>query len=483
MKRFCITTLFFIFTAAAIAQNADDACLYSQVYYQGTAKATGMGNAMGAVGGDMTAVTINPAGLGVYRGSELTTSFCLGDNYGKSTYYGNTTGANSLRFSIPNIGFVGTKQRSNYRPLRYTQFGISLTRTNDFNMHSLARGINPTSSKIDNYLAQIDGCATNELQEKFPYDIFPAWSTYLIDLGHDEIGDYYTSPVPQGNIWQGEENRFNGRAEEWSFTGSANYFDKLFVGMSLNLDHSKRFGTKVFSESRVEGSETDFNQWKCEETLRSTSWGGNAKIGLIYHALPWLRIGAAFHSPTICNFDETWQTETESEISSVTRKYISPNSHYNYTFYKPLKWVGSFAFVIGQTGIVSLDAEYTNFGWAHFKANDWDYTNVNNDIKATFGRTLNFRIGSEWSLGDTYLRVGAAYYGSPFGIGNASGSIKKASLGVHLPISDIFSFDFAYEFTYGRTYYRLYDAGELGIGNLTQNQYRNNLTATFKMRF
>lgn len=174
MKRILTTIITLLCFISAFAQGADDACLFSQTYYQGTAKALGMGNALGAVGGDMTAVNINPAGMGIYRSNEFTASLNLLDNYHSSNYYGTQTGANKTRLSIPNIGWVSTKQRSNYRPLRSTQFGIGLTRTNDYNIHTNARGINPTSSKIDNYLARINGYSQYELQDAFPYDIYPA---------------------------------------------------------------------------------------------------------------------------------------------------------------------------------------------------------------------------------------------------------------------------------------------------------------------
>ena len=401
MKRTLTTIIFLLFGLAALAQNSDDACLFSQTYYQGTAKSLGMGNAMGAVGGDMTAACINPAGLGVYRNNEFTTTLSLMDNYNTSTYYGTYDAANKLRFSIPNIGFVGTKQRSNYRPVRFTQFGIWLTRTNDFNIHSLSRGINPTSSRIDSYLTRMDGYSPNELQNAFPYDIYPAWSTYLIDLYQDEEGSYYGSPVPQGNVWQSQENEFKGRNEAWTFAGGLNFFDKLYFGMSLDITHIKRVGTKTFTENRVNGSETDFNEWHYKEDLSSSAIGANMKAGLIYHANNWLRIGAAFHSPTIYSFDEKWQTETESQIVMVTRKSLSPESNYEYIFISPLKWVGSMAFIVDQRGMISLDAEYTNYGAARFKAvanDDYDYTPTNDDIKDTYGRTLNFRLGSEWRI-------------------------------------------------------------------------------------
>lgn len=483
MKRILTTFIILFSSLSTFAQGVDDACAFSQTIYQGTAKALGMGNALGAVGGDMTAVSINPAGMGIYRSSEITASLNLLDNYHSSDYYGAQNGANKIQLSLPNLGWVSTKQRSNYRPLRFTQFGIGFTRTNDFNIHTFAKGINPTSSKIDNYLSQMNGYSVSELQDAFPYTVYPAWSTYLIDLYQDEHGPYYGSPVPQGNLWQSQENTFKGRSEEWTFAGSANYRERLFLGISANLLHVKRVGTKVFQESRLQGTSSDFNEWSFTENLSSTGWGGNVKVGLIYHANRWLRFGAAFHSPSIYNFNESWQTETESKLIQITQKYISPESHYEYTFFSPLKCVGSMAFVIGQQGIISLDAEYTNYGMARFKANDYDYDAVNEDIKNTYGSTLNLRLGSEWLLGSSYLRVGVGYYGSPFGLGKTGGSVKKASCGISLPISESTTFDFAYELSHGKNYITLYDAGDLGIESISQKQFKHILATTLKIRF
>ena len=479
MKKTLTIVAALLIQMSAFAQGVDDANLFSQTYYQGTAKALGMGNAMGAVGGDMTAVCINPAGMGIYRSRELTMSCNFLDNYSTSTYYGDKKNGNIFRFSIPNLGFVFTKERSNYKALRYTQFGVGLTRTNDFNMRTNAMGINPTSSKVDNYLARMDGCSEDDLRDVFPYDINPAYCVGLINL----YNDGYNSPVPQGNIWQGQECDFKGRSESWTFAGSANFFDKLFIGISVDLAHTKRFGTKVFKESRVEGTETDFNQWSFTEDLSSTGWGGNAKVGFIYHATPWFRFGAAFHSPTLYAFSEKWQTTTETEINWVTNKSLSPESNYEYTFISPLKCVGSLVFVVGQQGMISLDVEYLNYGAARFRASDFDYSPTNESIKENLGHTANFRLGTEWYLGGTYLRFGTAYYGSPFGLGQAGGSVKKASCGISVPVSASTSFDFAYELSHGRTFNTLYDAGELGIESVTHSHYRHLLLTTLKIRF
>jgi hypothetical protein len=490
MKKLYIITIIFLLAVTASAQTVDDACLFSQTYYQGTAKALGMGNAMGAVGGDMTAVCINPASMGVYRSSEVTASINLLDNYNKSTYYGTQNSGNKVRFSLPNVGYVHAKEKSNFRALRYAQFGVGFTRTNDFNVHTNAMGINPNSSKVDDYLAQIDGyavseSAASEWKDAFPYTIYPAWSTYLIDIYQDQSGQpYYDSPVPPGNIWQGQECDYIGRSEAWTFAGSFNFYDRLFIGISADLAHIKRVGNKTLKESSTESTTTGFNQWSFDEDLRSIGWGGNVKAGFIFHATQWLRIGGAFHSPTIYRFSETWQTTTEAEIDLVMNKYISPESHYEYNFFTPLKCVGSLAFVIGQQGMVSIDAEYTNYGAARFKAipsDDFDYDPTNESIKSTLGRTLNLRLGSEWRVGRTYLRFGAAYYGSPFGLGQPGGSVKKASCGVSVPLSASTSLDFAYELSHGKTFVTLYNVDD--IESITHSQFRNILLITFKGRF
>ena len=478
-----ITTL--ILTLAALtlsAQGSSDAILFSQTYYQGTAKALGMGNALGAVGGDMTATCINPAGMGLYRSDELTATLNLSDNYITSTYYDTKKSGDRFRLSIPNIAFVHSRERSNYKPVRYTQFCISLTRTNDYNMHTYASGLNPTSSKIDDYLMQIDGYSPNELAEYFAYTAYPAWNTYLID---PDGQDHYTSPVPQGGLIQDYEQDYKGRSEVWSFAYSINLRDRFFIGASLGVVRTKRFGSSVFQETMPKDSDidTEFNRWTFTEDLRSSGIGINGKIGLLWKVNSWLRLGAAFHSPSFTAFEETWQTQTESEIQWVIRKSLSQEAHYKYTLFSPMKWVGSMAFVIEQRGLISFDAEYTNYGAALFKADDFDYSAVNQEIKDLYKGTLNFRLGTEWQINDSYLRFGVGYYGSPLGLGKMNGSVKKASVGISIPVGTITTFDLAYELSHGKKQFTLYDAGTLGIEPVTQSQLRSVAIATVKLRF
>ena len=67
---------------AGHAQTAADAYSYSSIDYYGTARSIAMGNAFTALGGDIGGISINPAGSGVYRYSEL--EFSFGGSFAKT---------------------------------------------------------------------------------------------------------------------------------------------------------------------------------------------------------------------------------------------------------------------------------------------------------------------------------------------------------------------------------------------------------------
>lgn len=459
---------------------------FSQVFYQGTAKSMALGSAMGAVGADMTAICINPAGMGIYRSNELTMSMGLADNTSRSTYYGNKENLQSKAImNIPNIGYVSTTEKSNYGKLRFTQFGISLTRTNDYNSTAFASGFNTSSSLMDNYLGQIpDGYNPDNFKYDYPYTLSPAWEAMLLDI---DTAGFYTSPVPQGNIQQEQTKSFKGRSEEWTFAFSANYNERFFIGASLGLSHIKRTGTKIHTEYTTDASpQTNFRELDFTEDITSNAWGVNLKLGALYYPTTWMRIGASFHTPTVYGFDESWKTITEAYYKPndyYNNYYYEPSqiSEYNYDFLSPLKFIGSMAFIINHRGLIAFDADVLNYGWAKFDCNDFDYSSVNQEIKDTFKTTMNFRLGTEWQYKNVYFRGGCAYYGSPFGFEEASNSLKKASCGLGIQVNEGVLFDFAYEFSHGKQLYTLY-AYE-GIEPVFQTLNRHAFVVTMKVKF
>ena len=62
---------------SAFSQEMLDAYKYSSNDLNGTARSLGMGGAFGALGGDISAMSNNPAGLAVYRSSEVVTTLSI----------------------------------------------------------------------------------------------------------------------------------------------------------------------------------------------------------------------------------------------------------------------------------------------------------------------------------------------------------------------------------------------------------------------
>ena len=91
MKKIFISTIF-IFTAfTAFSQSLsyqDLAILFSQDDKNGTARFTAMSGAFGALGGDISSMNVNPAGLSVFNNSLFSGSFNSRNTEINSNYYG-----------------------------------------------------------------------------------------------------------------------------------------------------------------------------------------------------------------------------------------------------------------------------------------------------------------------------------------------------------------------------------------------------------
>src|SRR5210317_2070970 len=101
MKRLIqLFTIVILMPVSMQAQDLVDALRYSNFQVQGTARAGGMGNAFGALGADFTSVSINPAGLGLYRAGEFAFTPAFDQTQLESTYLGNLMSDKNYNFSI-----------------------------------------------------------------------------------------------------------------------------------------------------------------------------------------------------------------------------------------------------------------------------------------------------------------------------------------------------------------------------------------------
>ena len=74
MKRVTIISILMLLPIAMFSQNAMDVYNISSSQIRGTARYVSMGGAFTSLGGDPSAIVQNPAGIGVYRSSEVSAS-------------------------------------------------------------------------------------------------------------------------------------------------------------------------------------------------------------------------------------------------------------------------------------------------------------------------------------------------------------------------------------------------------------------------
>lgn len=223
------------------AQGEVDALRISREDLYGTARAMSMGGAFGALGGDQTGVSINPAGIAVYRSSEIAGTLNLSREGSSVGSYD----ANKSRFDLDNLGFVGYfPLRSDVVPL--INFGFSFSKLKSFDKNIDAVG-SPASSMIDYIVDRSAGVNPSSLEfgdnlpdpfESQPWLSVLGFNSYLIDDHYDGVNDeyYYTPLNTRGELYGNEiKTRERGYIDNYDFTVGTTINNVLNLGLSLSI--------------------------------------------------------------------------------------------------------------------------------------------------------------------------------------------------------------------------------------------------------
>ena len=133
-----ILSLLAIFTIlSTTAQTHEDALLFSENAVVGTARTAAMSNAFGALGADLSTLTNNPAGLGVYQSYEFAFSLNLGGVDMASYYLDNKITNSSGNFNIPSVGLVTPLKSSTSSDWRRTNLGFAYNTTKIFKANTI----------------------------------------------------------------------------------------------------------------------------------------------------------------------------------------------------------------------------------------------------------------------------------------------------------------------------------------------------------
>jgi hypothetical protein len=432
------------YTSLVFAQDQSDALRYSYLTPQGTARSMGFGSALGSIGGDFSSLSINPAGIGVYRSSELVFTPSLKFSRVDSRYLGQTEDDGSARLNFNNLGVVFTQAEKGRRYERNSwktiSFGVGMNRLADFNRNYQYSGLmkgrgNEYSSFSEVFVADARANGTNGNL---------GWEGYLIDYD-STTGSYFAIPNWETGLNQLKDVRERGGINELVISLGGNYEEKLMLGATLGLPFLSYNRSSYFQEKDASGDTTNsFASFGYSEELKASGVGVNLKLGLIYKPHDQFRIGAAIHTPTWYGLRETFNENLSTNMESfhAPLKVSNPENQFEYNLTTPWRAVFSAAGILGTYGFITADYEYVDYQSArfHFENSFSEAERVRNrGIKNSLQGASNLRIGIEGRMDQFQARAGFGYYGNPYKNSGQKMTREDISFGLGYRSDDFFA--------------------------------------------
>lgn len=432
MKKILLPVLIAAAPAIVSAQNTVDAYTLSQSELRGTARFMSMGGAFTALGGDLSTLDQNPAGVGVYRGSEIGATLDINiRSYNTITPLGSSKDTQTKAF-CNNFGYVGTAWIG--EGLRSISWGATYGRVASFDR--VINGYNnPTSTSLTNYIASFSG-GQSPSQLSFGNNYNPyldsdcdwlsilAYNSYLIN---DRPGspNSYLGLYQNGTVGDALYNvRERGYVDQYNFDIAGNVNDVVYWGIGFGVTDISYTRDAFYSESMenaripADGGASLTNGdagFDLYNTKHITGNGWNFKAGVIVKPVQMLRLGFAVHTPTYYNLSHGYDAEVdysfydpsspESQSNPLQGNEYTEWASFDSRLRTPWRIMAGAAVVIGNQAIVSVDYERQAYNAMNVKYQTGYYyndfapdDNVNNNIKAIFQGSNIVRLGLEYRL-------------------------------------------------------------------------------------
>jgi len=265
MKKIISFVVFAALTSASYSQSLgyqNIATIFSNNDQNGSARFVAMGGAFGALGGDVSSMIINPAGISVFNGNNAAIAFQTRNTNIATNYYGNSLMTQEDFFNISNAGAVFTFENNIDNEWSKFAFGVNFRISTDFENRFNAKG-NSGFSSFDNF-------PLDESQTPILYNISE----------NQEFSNFY-----------------NGELSELNFVFSGVYKEKLHVGAGLNFYDINFSQQVVLKENNTDGNENTLSARFYQENF-TNGVGFSLSAGFIYKPSKTIRLGLSYQSPT-----------------------------------------------------------------------------------------------------------------------------------------------------------------------------------------
>jgi hypothetical protein len=448
---------------AAQSQEIQDAVRFAQENLNGTARFRAMGGAFGALGGDLSAINVNPAGSAIFSNNQLTLTLSTFNTKNNSNYFGTNTSDSNNSFDLNQTGgvfvFKNQNPSSNWKKF---SMAINYENANNFDNSVFSAGTNPTNSIGNYFVSFANGVPLSVLKDSYYGQLdhggqqaFLGYQGYVINPVNDTDNNsqYVSNVTSGGNYYQENSVYSSGYNGKLSFNIAACNENKFYIGVNLNSHFTDFTQNSSFYESNNNPLNTDstVKSLRFDNNLHTYGTGFSFQIGAIAKVTNEIRLGLAYDSPIWYNLSDEFSQKLVAVSANIVNvlppDIVDPQVINYYDPYKlttPSKYTGSFAYIFGKTGLISLDYSLKDYGNTKFEPRyDSYYSMLNTEMSKTLKTSGELRIGAEYKIKEWSLRGGYRFEESPYKNGTTIGDLNSFSGGLGYNFG-MFKLDLAY---------------------------------------
>ena len=499
----------------------------------GTARSAALAGAMTSLGGDASCMSINPAGIGMYRSNEITITPMMTFARAKTNaapFEGNL----SNRFGIGNFGMVA-KLRESATGITAINMGLSYNRIADFNYkYSFAtNGTAGNASIADVFAGQLaaEGITSSQLKGNYSSNGEFMWNRYdptywgailgyQTGLIYDKDGVWGRDMIaPNAATEQFTTVESKGSAGEWVWSLGLNFGSKFYLGFSLGATTINREQHIYYGEGYHYTGEPALNYradyFNYDQVTKMKGSGINFKLGAIYRPMEALRIGVAFHTPTYYTVSYSFQSGMTSEVKALnnvddytvnSKGYIDPafsektiklvdDGDYSWVYTTPTRLLLGASYTFAKQVVLSIDYERDWYNTMRMKDSPYGAL-YKGYIKDTFKGSNTIRAGVEWRfIPQMAVRMGYGHWGGALHDDDeaiySTPVIYKTdymSAGLGIALSEHFSIDVTYQYctnkmTPYKTFYGYNDVVDFASQTFNTSIARHNAMMSLAIHF
>ena len=424
-------------SVAVGAQNIYQLEDYSNSGLNGTARYVGMGGAMNALGADISLMSSNPAGIGLYRKSDIAGTLSV-VSQNDAQKFNNKSGSH---MSFDQLGMVYSMNVGN-NTTKFVNIGFGYRKHKDFNkLIGSAMRFDPNSGNpltASNYPSQ-----TMQL-----YDLSNFWgpstdnngnsvhdgrlATPLANMGYETFlydVDYDSEYYSHGHDYRQAQW---GSIQDYSVSLGFNFSEQFYLGFALGLYNVDYNSYSEYYENLIGagvGTLLLNDSYKLSNRYDISGTGVDFKAGLIVRPIednPF-RIGVSFSTPTYYSLRAKKSarlvaalTETQGDTYDFGYDF-----DYKYNLYTPWKFNISLGSTFFNQLAIGAEYEYSDYSAAKYTYDTGEYnywgdreTERDDALKEEADKYLKgvstFKIGAEWYVDPKLcIRLGYNYVTSP----------------------------------------------------------------------